>query len=44
MSESKTRVIVSTNTNIRFLTALPNDLSIEGALPFLLNRYKSVIF
>jgi|JI9StandDraft_2_1071091.scaffolds.fasta_scaffold172447_2 hypothetical protein len=35
--------MVSTNTNIRFLTALPSDLTLAKSLPLLLNKYRTVI-
>lgn len=43
MSKDKIKVVVSTSTNIRFITALPAELTIAKALPLLLNKYKAVV-
>ena len=43
MSSRKVRLVVSTSTNFRFLTALPADITVKVALPALLNRYKAVV-
>ena len=43
MQNRRVRLIVTTNTNIRFLTALPADHSIQKALPILLSRYRTVV-
>ena len=36
MSTLKVRITVTTNTNIRFITALPATYSVSRALPLLL--------
>ena len=43
MSSQKIRLIIATNTNIRFLTALPASFTIERALPLILSRYQTVL-
>ena len=43
MSSKKVRLVVSTSSNFRFLTALPADISIRAALPALLGKYKAVV-
>jgi hypothetical protein len=43
MSSQKVRLIISTNTNIRFLTALPAAFTIDRALPLILSRYQTVV-
>ena len=43
MTSRKVKLTVNTNTNIRFLTALPADCSINRALPLLLNKYRTVV-
>lgn len=43
MSTGKIRLMVSTNTNIRFLTALPSEITIAKSLPIFLNKYRTVI-
>lgn len=43
MSKGKVRLIVNTSNNIRFLTALPAELTIAKALPQLLSKYKAVV-
>jgi len=43
MSSQKIRLIISTNTNIRFLTALPAAFTIERAFPLILSRYQTVV-
>ena len=43
MAARRTRLSVTTSSNVRFLTALPNDHSIRRALPLLFNKYKAVV-
>ena len=43
MSTKKVRLIVATNTNVRYLTAVPAHYTIERPLPLLFERYKAVI-
>ena len=43
MQKRKVRFTVTTNTNMRFLTAVPAELTIEQSLPLLLRRYQRVI-
>ena len=43
MQNRRVRLIITTNTNIRFLTTLPADHSIQKALPILLSKYKTVV-
>ena len=43
MQNRRVRLIVTTNTNIRFLTTLPADHSIQKALPILLSKYRTVV-
>ncbi len=43
MSKDKIRVVVNTNTNVRFLTALPADITFREALPVVLSKYKTVV-
>jgi hypothetical protein len=43
MPSQKIRLIVSTNSNIRFITVLPVDITIEKSLPILCNRYRAVL-
>lgn len=43
MSSQKVRLIISTNTNIKFLTAIPAAFTIERAFPLILDRYQTVI-
>ena len=43
MSSKSIRLNVSTNTNVRFLTVLPSNSTIGGALPRLFSTYRTVV-
>ena len=43
MSIKKVRLVVNTNTNIRYLTAIPANYTIERTIPLLIHKYKTVI-
>jgi len=43
MTAPRTRLSVTTSSNIRFLTAIPSDHSIRRALPLLFSKYKAVV-
>jgi hypothetical protein len=43
MSTNTLKLVVVTNTNIRFIVSLASDLTIHKALPIILKKYKLVV-
>ena len=43
MSIHKVRLIVTTNTNVRYLTAAPANYTVKRVLPLLFEKYRTVI-
>jgi hypothetical protein len=43
MSSNLIRLVIKTNTNLRFIVSLPNTIVIRDAFPLILKKYKTVI-
>jgi hypothetical protein len=43
MTSNLIKLVINTNKNVRFIVALPSDLTIQKSIPLILKKYKSVV-